>query len=50
MQNGDFETGQLGLWQCTGSHCNVVQVHDGGFVANNYQISDQRTPFSIIQN
>ena len=33
VHNGDFETGHLGAWQCTGSDCNVVQGQDGGLVA-----------------
>ena len=36
VHNGDFETGHLGAWQCTGSHCNILQDQDGGFVAHSH--------------
>ena len=41
MHNGDFETGHLGAWQCTGCHCTVLLGQNGGFVANNYHSQSQ---------
>ena len=41
VHNGDFETGHLGAWQCTGSHCNILQDEDGGFVANSHHYQSQ---------
>jgi len=43
VDNGDFETGQLGGWECTGSQCNVVQDYDGG---HHLEVRDRSSEFS----
>jgi len=43
VHNGDFETGVLGGWQCTGSQCNVVASEDGG---HHLQVEARGSEFS----
>jgi len=41
--SSDFETGHLGAWQCTGSHCNILQDEDGG---HHLEVRDRHSDFS----